>query len=157
MRPTANCLSCIGASPAGMGNAGGLISPCWSRKSAPSTPHSGEPRQRWHATIGRAAPKARAQQSATFAPAVEAGLSSAADCGSRAGACLSAASSRQTPQAASSARNRAAALTSARLSLLTFFGEAKKVSALSGAQPDLQRQPKQTHNTSPTESKIFAC
>ncbi len=33
----------------------------------------------------------------------------------------------------------------------------KKVSALSGAQPDLQRQPKQTHNTSPTESKIFAC
>ncbi len=43
-----------------------------------------------------------------------------------------------TPPDASSARYPAGALTSARLSLLTFFGEAKKVSALSGASPDTQ-------------------
>jgi hypothetical protein len=68
--------------------------------------------------------------------AVEAGLSSTAVSGSRAGACLSEASSRQTPLAASSARNRAAALTSARL-LFAYFLLAKqeKVSRPPGRDP----------------------
>jgi hypothetical protein len=71
----------------------------------------------------------RAKQSAATLPAVEAGLSSAADCGKRAGDCLSAASSSQPPQAASSARNRAAALPSARLSFAYFsLAKQRKVS-----------------------------
>ena len=60
----------------------------------------------------------RADRASGSPNAVGTGLSSAADCGYRAGACLSAASLRPTPQAVSSARNRAAALSSARL----FFG-----------------------------------
>jgi hypothetical protein len=64
---------------------------------------------------------ARAKQSAAGFAAVEAALSSAADCGKRAGDCLSEASSSQPPQTASSARNRAAALPSARLSFAYFW------------------------------------
>ena len=56
----------------------------------------------------------------------------------------------QTPLAPSSARNRAAALSWARLSLLTFFGEAKKVSALSGANPDLHSNPTYSINKTKT-------
>ena len=90
---------------------------------------------------------ARAKQSAEGFPAVEAGLSSAADCGKRAGDCLSEASSSQPPQTASSARNRAAALPSARL----FFGylllaKQKKVTRLPGRDPACRR---------PTASKAF--
>ncbi len=79
---------------------------------------------------------ARAKQSAERLLAVEAGLSSAAVCGKRAGDCLSEASSSQTPQAASSARHRVAARTSARL----FFGyfhlaKQKKVARPPGRNP----------------------
>ncbi|BCO26525.1 hypothetical protein MIZ03_1408 [Rhodoferax lithotrophicus] len=79
----------------------------------------------WCAT----SPPARAKQSAATLPAVEAGLSSAADCGKRAGDCLSEASSSQPPQSASSARNRVAALPSARLFFAYFLlAKQKKVS-----------------------------
>jgi hypothetical protein len=79
---------------------------------------------------------ARAKQSATGFAAVESGLSSAADCGNRAGDCLSEASSSQPPQAASSARNRAAALTSARFSFAYFsLAKQRKVSRQPGRDP----------------------
>ncbi len=79
---------------------------------------------------------ARAKQSAATLPAVEAGLSSAAGCGKRAGDCLSEASSSQPPQAASSARNRAAALSSARLFFAYFLlAKQKKVSRPPGRDP----------------------
>ena len=82
---------------------------------------------------------AQAQQSAEQLAAVEAGLSSAADCGKRAGDCLSEASSSQTRQAASSARHREAALPSARL-LFAYFLLAKqeKVSRPPGRDPACQ-------------------
>jgi hypothetical protein len=65
----------------------------------------------------------------------------------------------QTPPPSSNAAcPRSGPTNPARLFFAYFLlAKQKKVSALSGAQPDLQRQPKQTHNTSPTESKIFAC
>ena len=63
----------------------------------------------------------------------------------RAGVCLSAASSRQTPPDTSSARNRAAALSSARL-LFAYFLLAKqeKVGRPPGRIPAYKSQPKQT-------------
>jgi hypothetical protein len=84
----------------------------------------------------RLSKSARAKQSATGFAAVESGLSSAADCGNRAGDCLSEASSSQTPQAASSARNRAAALTSARFLFAYFLlARQEKVSRPPGRDP----------------------
>ena len=84
---------------------------------------------------------ARAKQSAEGLAAVEAGLSSAAGCGKRAGDCLSEASSSQTPQTASSARHRAAARPSARF----FFGylllaKQKKVTRPPGRDPACRRR-----------------
>ncbi len=78
----------------------------------------------------------RAKRCAGTLPALEAGLSSTAAGGSRAGACLSEASLRQTPPDASSVRHRAAARTSARL----FFGyfhltKQKKVARPPGRTP----------------------
>ncbi len=68
----------------------------------------------------------------------------------RAGVCLSPQGEfSPTPLDASSARNRAAALTSARLLLLTFLGEARKVSALSGAYPDNAPLASATPETAP--------
>jgi hypothetical protein len=90
---------------------------------------------------------ARAKQSAAALAAVEAGLSSAADCGKRAGDCLSEASSSQPPQTASSARNRAAALPSARLSFANFsLAKQRKVSRPPGRDPACRR---------PTASNAF--
>ena len=78
--------------------------------------------------------------SAVLPSPIEAGLSSAAARGSGR-ALFERSEFSPTPLDASSARHREAALTWARLSLLTFFGEAKKVSAQSGAHPDMPRLP----------------
>ena len=68
----------------------------------------------------------------------------------RAGVCLSPQGEfSPTPLDASSARSSAAALTSARLLLLTFLGEARKVSALSGAYPDNAPLASATPETAP--------
>ena len=54
----------------------------------------------------------------------------------------------QTPlRSSNTAYRRSRATNPARLSLLTFFGEAKKVSAQSGAQPDLPHRPGQSLQT----------
>jgi hypothetical protein len=79
---------------------------------------------------------ARAKQSAIGFAAVEAGLSSAAGCGKRAGDCLSEASSSQSPQTASSARHRAAARPSARFLFAYFLlARQEKVSRPPGRDP----------------------
>jgi len=84
---------------------------------------------------------ARAQQSAERFAAVEAGLSSAGAGGKRAGDCLSEARSSQTPPDTSSARHRAAARTSARLSFAYFsLAKQRKVSGRR-AIPGLWTQP----------------
>jgi hypothetical protein len=84
---------------------------------------------------------ARAKRSAATLPAVEAGLSSAADCGKRDGDCLSEASSSQPPQTASSARNREAALTSARLFFASFLLAKQKKGSGRRAIPGQRAQP----------------
>ena len=57
----------------------------------------------------------------------------------------------RTPTSASNAVSRRSRATNpARLSLLTFFGEAKKVSALSGANPDLHSNPTYSINKTKT-------
>jgi len=101
---------------------------------------------------------ARAKQSAATLAAVEAGLSSAADCGKRAGDCLSEASSSQTPQAASSARHRAAARTSARL----FFGyfhlaKQKKVTRPPGRDPASGSKPNSLRQQNHAKYRHTAC
>lgn len=93
---------------------------------------------------------ARAKRSAARIPAVEAGLSSAAAGGKRAGDCLSEASLSQTLAAASSARHRAAARPSARL----FFGylllaKQKKVTRPPGRNPASRRRTASTRQQSP--------
>ena len=112
--------------PAGEAMAGGLI--LGYQKSAPSHSLSGDKWRCLNTTSERPRPgphQAQAKQSAVTLPAVEAGLSSAAGCGKRAGDCLSEASSSQTPQTASSARHREAALTSARLLVCRITSQAK--------------------------------
>lgn len=88
----------------------------------------------------RLSKRARAKQSAVGLAAVEAGLSSAAAGGFRAGACLSEASLRQTPPDASSARNRAAARASARFLFAYFLlARQEKVSRPPGRDPACRR------------------
>jgi hypothetical protein len=78
---------------------------------------------------------ARATQSAAALAAVEAGLSSAADCGSGL-ALFERSEFSQTPQAASSARNRAAARASARFLFAYFLlARQEKVSRPPGRDP----------------------
>ena len=123
--------------PAGEGMAGGLI--LGYQKSAPSHSLSGDKWRCLNTNQERpisVPPQARAKQSAATLPAVEAGLSSAAGCGKRAGDCLSEASSSQPPQTASSARNRVAALPSARLLFAHFLlAKQEKVSRPPGRDP----------------------
>ena len=105
---------------------------------------SGDQRQCLNTTRKLHAPgfaPARAKQSAECFAAVKAGLSSAGAGGKRAGDCLSEASSSQTPPDTSSARHRAAARTSARLSFAYFsLAKQRKVSGRR-AIPGLWTQP----------------
>ena len=78
-------------------------------------------------------------------PPFKAGLSSAGKRGSGRALFEAIAEFSPTPLLPSSARNRAAAMSWARLSLLTLFGEAKKVSAQSGANPTYSASKLQTN------------
>ena len=116
--------------------AGGLI--LGYQKSAPSHSLSGDKWRCLNTTSERPIPgpqQAQAKQSAATPPAVEAGLSSAAAGGSGL-ALFERSEFSQTPPDVSSARHRAAALTSARL----FFGylllaKQKKVTRPPGRDP----------------------
>jgi len=101
---------------------------------------------------------ARTKQSAERFAAVEAGLSSAGAGGTRAGDCLSEASSSQTPPDTSSVRHRAAARTSARL----FFGyfhlaKQKKVARPPGRDPASGSQPTSLRQQNHATCRHMAC
>ena len=101
---------------------------------------------------------ARAKQSAEHLPAVEAGLSSAGAGGKKAGDCLSEASSSQTPPDTSSARHRAAARTSARLSLAYFsLAKQRKVSRPPGRDPASGSKPTSQSQQNHTPCRHTTC
>ena len=141
-----------GRQPAGEGMAGGLIL-SKAQKSAPGHALPGDKWRCWTASVEIPKPRrvvARAKRCATGFAAVEAGLSSAAAGGSGL-ALFERSEFRQTPPDASSARNRAAALTSASL----FFGyfllaKQKKVARPPGRDPACRRQTATLRQQNPT-------
>jgi len=121
-----------GRVPAGEGTAGGLIL-SKARKSAPGHSLSGDNGRCWltnskNPSQGHRFGVTRAKRCAAILPAVEAGLSSGVAGGSGL-ALFERSEFRQPPPDASSARNRAAARTSARLSFAYFsLAKQRKVS-----------------------------